>query len=370
MRRIRWFLLAALLLVGGCFPIELDVKDGKLLIAREEGFFVFDPAAGKLHKVIGAEDGKPVFARFSPDGRDVLTIFKSTSGFNEFRFLITPIGGGKGREVFKGENTAYVRYSPDGTQLAIVKMSEKDIPEFKNKMPEIHLVPVKGGPAKTVARTVGVLFRWFADSKRLLLFEIKKKDQSGNYLGNLAILDTSDGKLKPLATAAVSQQFFLDLAPDNKKALFTALRAGKPGTDQEKGKDYAMKLFEVDLASGELRAIDKQARYAIYSPDGKQVLLGTPPDGFNFDTLKLEVADAGLSKFTTVATDAHMPIALGGEGVVFPGWINDRTVFYFVNKAVYGTEGKAMQLVTVGSDGKTKKNLQAQIELEIQKEAK
>ena len=44
----RRFLFALpLLLLAGCFPIELDVRDGKLLIPREEGFFVFDPASGK-----------------------------------------------------------------------------------------------------------------------------------------------------------------------------------------------------------------------------------------------------------------------------------------------------------------------------------
>ena len=53
--------------------------------------------------------------------------------------------------------------------------------------------------------------------------------------------------------------------------------------------------------------------HPIYSPSGNQVLLGTPPEGFSLTSLQLQVADAGLTKFTTVATDAHMPIAIGGE---------------------------------------------------------
>ena len=119
----RLLALLPLLLLAGCFPIELDVRDGKLLIPREEGFFVFDPASGKAAKVGGNADGKPVFARFSPDGKEALTVVKG-SGFNEFIFSITPAAGGKGRQIYKAENTAYVLYSPDGANLGLIQMSE------------------------------------------------------------------------------------------------------------------------------------------------------------------------------------------------------------------------------------------------------
>src|SRR5215472_7084586 len=96
----RLLLLLPLLLLPGCFPIELDVRDGKLLIPREEGFFVFDPASGKAAKVAGNTDGKPVFARFSPEGKELLTVVKG-SGSNQFAFFITPAEGGKGRQIYK-----------------------------------------------------------------------------------------------------------------------------------------------------------------------------------------------------------------------------------------------------------------------------
>ena len=371
MSRTKTLAALALLLAAGCFPIELDVsKDGKLLIPRQEGFFVFDPAAGKVQKVCDAEGGKPVFARFSPDGKEILTVTKVEGGLNDFRFAVVPLGGGKDREIYKGSNTGYVRYSPDGASIAITRGSEKEDPQFKERVPEVVVVAVKDGTTKVAARKVGVLFRWFADSKRLLVFELAKKDERGTYFGNLAIVDIAAGKSTPVVAAAVNTHCFFDLSPDNKKVLFTALRADKAGADVSKGNEFEAKLFELDVASGAVRKTERTARYAIYSPDGKKVLLGTPPEGFALESLKLEIADAGdLTKAMTVASDAHMPlITFGGEGVTFPGWVNDKTVFYFAEKRVYGTEGKSLTLMTVGADGKGRKCVQPLIDLEIFKE--
>jgi len=368
MPRSQILLVAVLLSTVGCFPIELDVRDGKLLIPREEGFFVYHPPAGKISRVAPAEGGKPVFARFSPDGKEILTVVKTAQGFNEFRFAISPLAGGKPREVFKGENCAYVRYSPDGSQLAILRQSDKPDPTVKDRIPELHLVQVKGGESKIIARGVGPFYRWFADSKRLVVFELKKKEEQIRFSGDVAILDVASGKLTSLATALVPQQAFLDLAPDNKKVLFTGLQAGKPGANLEKVEGWTPKLFEIDIANGAIRAVDKHAHYAIYSPDGKQVLLGTPSDTFSADTLKLEIADAGLTKFSVIAKDAYMPINLGYGGDAYPGWVNRYTVFCFQGKAVYGTDGKSMHLILITADGTNRRDAQPEIDLGASKE--
>src|SRR5262249_43237769 len=307
----------------GCFPLERDVnKDGQILIARQEGFFPYDPATGKVKKLRGAEGAKPVFARFAPGGKEFLAVSKVKAGFGEeFVFVVAPLDGGAGREVFRGKDCAYVRYSPDGTRLAIARVSQDPHPRFKDRMPELHLVGVKDGARKQLPQPFGVLFRWFGDSKRLLAVEITDKDKSGNFHGNLATIDVASGKLTPHAAVVVTTQFFFDLSPDNQGVLFTALRPGKPGADPAKGNGVGMKLFELDLSTGAVRNTKREARYAIYSPSGKRVLLGTPPEGFSLDRLKLEVADAAdLGKSTVVVEDAHMPLAIGGEGIVFPGW--------------------------------------------------
>jgi hypothetical protein len=369
MRKLSLLLPPAVLLFAGCFPIDLDVRDGKILIPRQEGFFTFDPASGKAVKLADAKGGKPIFARFSPDGKEVLTVVKSDAGFDEFAFTISPVAGGEGRVVYKGKNTAAVNYSPDGGSLAVIQMSEKDIEKFKSKMPELWLVPLAGtgGAPKKLADFLGVYCRWLPDSKKLLTFQIDKKDEQGNFTGNVVLVDL-DGKVTPLGAALVNQSVHYDPSPDGKKVLVTAFATGKVGEKLEKDKMvFSPKLYELDVATGTWRKLDKDARYAIYSRDGKQVLLATPPEGFVLDAVKLEVADAELKSFKTVATDAFMPMSLGGEGRLFAGWMDDKTILYFVQKAVYGTEGKSLQLMTVGIDGKDRKNLQPHIDIAITK---
>jgi hypothetical protein len=369
MRKMSLLLLPILLLAGGCFPIDLEVRDGKILIPRQEGFFTFDPASGKAVKLAEAKGGKPVFARFSPDSKDVLTVVKSDAGFDDFAFTISPVAGGEGRAVYTGKNTAAVSYSPDGGNLAVIQMSEKEIEKFKSKMPELWLVPLAGtgGAPKKLADFVGVYCRWLPDSKKLLTFQIDKKDEQGNFSGNVVQIDL-DGKVTPLGAAMVNQSFHQDVSPDGKKLLLTAFAAGKVGDKLEKDKlAFSPKLYELDVAAGTWRKIDKDARYAVYSRDGKQVLLATPPEGFVFDAVKLEVADADLKTFKTVVNDAFMPMSIGGEGRIFAGWMDDKTILFFVQKAVYGTEGKSLQLMTVGTDGKDRKNLQPHIDIALTK---
>lgn len=360
--------VAAFALLGGCFPIELDVQDGKLLISRGEGFFIFDPATGKATKVGAAEGGKPVFARFAPGGKEVLTVTSLSEGFNDFSFAIVPRAGGPARQIHKGKNAAYVLFSPDGAQVAITQVVDKEDPQLKTQLPELVVVPTAGGPAKTLLGNVGATFRWFKDSKRLLVFQINKKDEEqSRFYGTLLSLEVATGKTTPLAQAAVAQKGYFDLSPDGTKVLMVALACDKPGTDVSKTADSSTRLYELDLTSGGIRKIDKDAQYAIYSPSGKQVLLGTPPPGFSFEGLSLEIADAALTKFTSIATDAYQPMSMGGGGGVFPGWIDEKTVFYFVEKPVYGTEGKAIHLYSVGVDGKSKTSLQPQIDMEVVK---
>ncbi len=364
MRRSRFLpLLLVPFVVASCFPIELDVSsDGKLIIPRAEGFFTYDPATGKTEKVLGNEMGAPVFARYSPNKKDLLAVTKSNEGFNAFQFLIVPLAGGKPKPVFKGENTAYVRFSPDGDQLAISKGSDKDDPDLKERVPEVHLVSLKDGKSKVAVRKVGVLVRWFPDSKRLLVFSIQKKDENSKYYGNLATLDIATGKTTNVCSAVSDQQVHLDLSPDGKTACFTAYSAGKPGADLPAPESFEKLLFLVDIASGKLTDTKREASYAIFSPDSKNLLIGAPAGGFSFDTLKLEVAPIDkLDEATAVTQKAHKPVSFGGGGM-FPGWQNNKTVFYFVQKEVYGTEAKSVHLMLVDADGSNRRNAQPAID--------
>lgn len=370
MRKLQILAVLALSLVAGCFPIELDVRDGKVLIPREEGFFIYDTSTGKVEKIADNSRGRPVFARYSPDGKEVLTVVKTKSGFEDvFVFSIQPRSGGPSREVHKSANCAYAAFAPDGLKLAVIQSSEKEIPKFKSKMPELWVVALDGRtPARKLADYTGARCRWLPDSQKLITLQVDDKDVKDNSFVGHMISVGLDGRATPIASAVTSQNMHFDVAPDGKKALVTAYAVGKTGEKPVKEKNvFAMKLYELDVATASWRKIDKQVHYALYSRDGRQVLLGAEPKGFEFAKVDVVIADAEFKSFTTVATGAANPMALAGEGKMYAGWLDDKSVFYFLEKAVYGTEAKSINLITSGIDGKGVKNVQPQIEFEVAK---
>eukprot|EP00913_Durusdinium_trenchii_P028405 g26633.t1 len=364
-KRLVWLALLPLLLVNGCFPIELDVSPGGVIvISRQEGFFLYNPMTSQVKKIGRERPGSPVFARFSPDGKSVLTVIKNGNiGFKDaFEFYSTPLNGGRERMLFKASNTAYVRYSPDGKQLAYVRGADKQDPALKRAMPELHVISADGTGDKTIGRNVSPLCRWFADSKRILSMHVETKDENSKFYGHIIVVDSTSGQMKKLAAVKTGSQHYFDLSPDNSKVLFTALQAGKANTRLAESKNSDEKLFELDVTTGNVRNINKSAEYAMYSPDGKQVLIGTEADGFSLGHLKLQIADAGLRNFRTVVLKVHKSFSLAGSGTVYPGWIGNQKLYYFVQRAVYGTEGKALSLMVIDADGRRRKCVQPMID--------
>jgi len=355
--------LFALLLLASCFPVELDVNEnGQLLIVRQEGYFLFDPASGKVRRVRGAVGGKPVYARFSPNGKEMLAVVEAKDGFNEFQFYITPLDGGKERKIYRAQNTVFTRYSPDGKQLAIIRVAKEKKPPLEDAAPTIDIVDVKTGEKRSMGDNLGHLCHWFSNSRQLLVFKINGKTESDDFRGDLSVLDVTTKRLTPLTSLIGSNQMYFDLSPDDSKVLVTAKAAAKGGQPLDAPQSSDTRLFEIDVATRAIRRVRDEARYAIYSPDGKKVLVGGPVDGFSFDELKLEIADAALEKFFEVAGNAHMPMSFGGEGVLFPGWAGNDGISYFVQRVVYGSGTKSVHLVMVGADGKNRRYVQPAID--------
>ena len=84
--------------LSGCFPLALDVNEkGEMLIYRQEGFFIFHPASGKVTPFAAASGRIPVFAKFSPNGKDALLV--TDSGGDNYRFDLAPLAGGQARTI-------------------------------------------------------------------------------------------------------------------------------------------------------------------------------------------------------------------------------------------------------------------------------
>ena len=52
----------------------------------------------------------------------------------------------------------------------------------------------------------------------------------------------------------------------------------------------------------------------------------------------------------------------------YTGWLGNGKVFYLSKRAVYGTAGQNLELVTIGVDGKGRRTLQAAIDAAAMKD--
>jgi dipeptidyl aminopeptidase/acylaminoacyl peptidase len=366
----RGMVLAAILaagVVGGCFPIELSVSpDGAVVVPRAEGFCLYDSAKGTSKVLYAPKDAKPVFAQFSPDGKQVLAISAGGDG-GGFVAAIVPAAGGEPKKVYEASNLAYAQWSPDGKTIAFTRIADEKVAPVDDSLPELVLVNPADGTSKKVFSNTSVIQRWFGDSKSLLAIQVTGKEQSnGRYLGKLVRVSVPGGEVKPLAALVSDKSMFFSLAPDGTKALFTAIKAGKVDEKLDPNSEGESQLFELTVASGAVRAVKPKSIYGIYSPKGTKVLVGSAGEG---DTgLKLEVFDAGMTKGTVVANDAAKSAGDGPSSAdIYPGWLDDNNALYIRLHAVYGTEGKNLELISVDPQGKGVKNHQPVIESGLQK---
>jgi hypothetical protein len=360
--------LPALLLVSGCVPIEVSVSpDGKVLIPRDEGFVAFDPAKGTGQVAWRPGSGQPAFAVFAPDGKRFLAVTKggeaaSVSGMGT-GFGVALVGpGGKARNLLGASNITYARWSGDGKFVSLTRVADAAKPPLEENLPELVLVSTADGKRQTVASNVGPIHRWFPDGRHILAFQITAKgEEDGTYAGALVRLDSATGKAAPLATTLGGKKVFIDVSPDGTKALFTAMAATKAGGKAPAKAGDEPHLFELDVASGAVRAVKAGVAFAVYSPKGTKVLVGMPSD--DDGDLALAVGDAALTNLRTVATDAAGKTGgMGDSADIYPTWLDDDTVLYLAWHHVYGTAGKNLHLVAVGADGTKRRDLQGTVD--------
>lgn len=361
----RGLLVSALLALSGCFPVELDVSpDGKILIPRGEGFFSFHPSTKKVELVYKPDSGKPIFGRFAPDGRGLLAVTESPGAMmgKSFDFFLVSLPDKKARKIYMGGNATYALFSPNGKYVSVSQLAASPKPPLEEQLPEIYLISSEDGSSRLLLSNVGSFHRWLPDSKSLLVFSISGKDkEKSQYSGSLAVVDAATGKKKAVVDALGGKDFFLSLSPNGHKAFFTAVAAGKPGTKLD---GTNAKLFEVTLKTQEVRDLGEGIKYAMYSPAGDRILLGSASKDNN---LKLEVADAALTSRTQIADGIAGSVggSFGGGASVYPGWVGNSALYFLSDRAVYGTEGKNLELVVADASGGGSRAYQSEIESAI-----
>ena len=324
----------------------------------------FDPAKGTAAVAPVAEGDSAAFALYSPDGKSMLCISKTTGGGMGTAFNVKVLAGeAEPKALLGATNLTYARWSPDGKSVTLTRLADAAAAPLKDQLPELILINLADGAKKTIASNVSIIHRWFPDSKSILTFQISAKEDKGDrYSGSLVRLNVATGKAEPLAAVLGPKQVFFDLSPDGKKAVFTAIQAGKPGVaaTSKPAADAEARLYELDIATGEVRPAAARAVYALYSPKGTKVLVGV--EGGNAG-MQLQVGKADLTDLHPVAEGVVKSVGdPASSAEVYPTWLDDDTVLYLALHNVYGIAGKNLSLMSVAADGKNPRDLQPKLD--------
>jgi dipeptidyl aminopeptidase/acylaminoacyl peptidase len=251
----------------------------------------------------------------SPDGAQaVVSLTRHSMDDNKGHstlWLLSTLGGRPRALTHCGEKDGQAAWSPKGDQIAFVAKREQE--GRKDDEPQLYLIAPDGGEARraaTVATGVDA-FRWCpggrqivlvswvwpdtkgaaAQAKRLKAF--KERKESGYATGealyrywdhhlpmgrvpHLHLLDLASGKVRDLfegtpfelARTEPDANCF-DVSPDGRRAVF----AFDPAPEKRIDGRYA--LAEIDLRSGQVRVIARDAAWDFgaprYSPDGDRI---------------------------------------------------------------------------------------------------
>jgi Tol biopolymer transport system component len=364
MNRIHMLMTAALLaLVAGCFPIELDVTpQGGLVISRQEGWFLFDPATNAVRKLRDPDHNRPVFARVSPDGQQLLTFAEIEGGQSDYDVVIGPLGGGPAKSLLRVRNPTYALWSPDGKQVAFTRMTTTPHdPDQPEESLELALLSPTGGQVRVLAQQVGPLFRWLPGGRQILF--VTNPRGSDATLVDLMRVDVESGEGEPIAKLMAGDDYHLDVSRDGRAAAVCALDVAAIDQEVTRGETPLPRVFELDLKTLAIRKLGPNGCCAKYSPSGKRLLVsGIPESGTEYQPAPLQVVETESGQSTTIATDGlHASAALDGLQA-YPGWIDDERVFYFAERSVYGVNGVSLSLMTVRADGAGRRCVQPVID--------
>ncbi|MCE5325790.1 MAG: hypothetical protein LLG01_05195 [Planctomycetaceae bacterium] len=357
-------LLTGVLLLVGCFPVELSVsKDGRVLIPRQEGFCVLATADKSQAKVVYTPKGEqPVWAAFAGDGKSFVAISQGKADMGDRGYTLRNVTmDGSAKSLTKLSNLLYARLSGDGARISLTRAADAESKTLGKKMPELLVVSAADGTTKTLLSDVAAMHRWTSDSKSILAVHVTAREKdSDQYAGKLVTVDPATGKTTDVASVLAGDKIFIDVSPDGGKVLLAALKV-LPPTQAVPGKtEDKVALFEVDLKSGQVRLLKNKTLLGVYSPKGDRVLACTETTE---GVMEVSVASGDMKTFTAIATDAAKS---AGSSDIYPTWLDNETPLYIGLLAVYGTEAKNFRLLALSADGKTRRNFQPNIDLAVE----
>lgn len=377
----RWRLGAAVALVAVCsaayMPVQVDAdRQGRLLVARQEGVFAIEAEGTKAELLTKPVKGLPVVARWSPGGDKVLL----AEVLDDLRMALSVVTVAdktvQDLGAFKGLRTPL--WSPDGTS---VSYAVQEPPGFA-----LYVAPATGGQARKLLGGVGGSYDW-ADKGHLAAFRLgTKQAASGASEGELVLVDAGTGDATSVAAMSAGELAPIDVNASGKDAL--VVRTAADGKTQ---------LVRVTLSGGKTQPVGPENVLAgVWSPDGERIVAvhmlereitsqvvpppgqapaGVPPGGTvalkqKVRTWHLSVMKAGGAEVKILSEEADAWQATWADSPLLPNWSAKDTVIFFRKARVYGDAGTAMHLMSAKAAGGAVKDLQPAIDAAVAKAVK
>jgi len=360
-------ILVILFIFAACEPISVSINTkGDIAFTRTEGVFYYNIKKQKI-EILDWNFGNetvPVIVRWSPDDNSTAVTVKDNKDSQSTSVFIID-NKGKKRKLYSSEKTIMqMEWSANGNFLSIAHPGK----DTNLNVADIVLINVSDGMSKIAAENVGDVHRWI-DDKNIVLMKISQsnKDNSDMLMGELVIKDVSSNNDTVCANVIVSKTGGIDYSDKNKIILFSAVQAD--GNKLEFVKDMVNESFgySYNIKNKELsKVIDKKINFLKFSPDQQKVLLKAKND----ETYKTDLIyyDFKSKDYKTLVADTVDTISANSMSVqAYPAWLDNNTVIYWDVKNVYGSNGQAVQLMTIDLSTLKKNNHQPFIDYEIHK---
>ena len=240
-------------------------------------------------------------ARWSPSGDRLAFLAIAGEGKDAApQIFILPMNGGDARQITTApDGVEQFAWRPDGAMLAYVtpdpadkkaieahhdafEVGDTDYLETAAAMPShVWLVPADGGAAKRLTSgswSLPIVFppsppssplSWSPDGKSIVITRQETAEPGDGDEATLQILDTTTGKTRKLTTHQKFEGAGL-YSPDGSRIAYWYSRDGDPNNENE--------IYIAPASGGDgtdvTRAIDRDVERAIWTPDGKSLLVG------------------------------------------------------------------------------------------------
>jgi len=240
-------------------------------------------------------------ARWSPSGDRLAFLAIAGEGKDAApQIFILPMDGGDAKQITTApDGVEQFAWRPDGAMLAYVtpdpadkkaieahhdafEVGDTDYLETAAAMPShVWLVPADGGAAKRLTSgswSLPIVFppsppssplSWSPDGKSIVITRQETAEPGDADEATLQILDTTTGKTRKLTTHQEFEGAGI-YSPDGSRIAYWYSRDGDPNNENE--------IYIAPVSGGDgtdaTRAIDRDVDRAIWTPDGKSLLVG------------------------------------------------------------------------------------------------